>query len=85
MRSTFEYIEYINRIRNPVRAGGHALWASAFAQNPNYKRTESQEEFYERNKATEEIMTFVRTSNKAFGEKHMEGFARDFFRFKKKK
>ena len=34
MRSTFEYIEYINRIRIPVRAGGHAFWASAFAQNP---------------------------------------------------
>ena len=35
----------------------------------NYKRTESQEGFYKRNKATEEVMTFMRTSNKAFGEK----------------
>ena len=51
----------------------------------NYKKQDTTEEYYERNKVTDVVMTFVRTSNKAFGEKHMEGFARDFFRFKKKK
>ena len=51
----------------------------------NYKKQDTTEEYYERNKATDVVMTFVRTSNKAFGEKHMEGFARDFLRFKKKK